>query len=128
MKTLAGKRILVVEDEYLIAQDMAYELRDIGLEVIGPFSSVAAALAAIETRPVDGAVLDINLGDEEVYPVADALMARDVPVIFTTGYDGSEIPSRYAAIDRCSKPVSRGALARAVTEKVGLAERADGRE
>ena len=116
-QSTAGKRILLVEDEYLIAQDMACELRNMGLEVIGPFSSVAAALQALETATVDGAVLDINLDGDKVYPVADALIARRVPVIFTTGYDGGEIPERYAAIERCSKPVTRGALVRTVTQQ-----------
>jgi two-component SAPR family response regulator len=119
-KATTPKRILLVEDEYLIAHDMAYELRDCGLEVIGPFSSVAAALKAIETATVDGAVLDINLGGEQVYPVADVLLGRKVPIMFTTGYDGGEIPPRYAAIERCSKPVTPGALARAVTQQFGL--------
>jgi two-component SAPR family response regulator len=120
-KATTPKRILLVEDEYLIADDMAYELRNFGLEVIGPFSSVAATLKALEMANVDGAVLDINLGGEKVYPVADVLLGRDVPMVFTTGYDGSEIPPRYAAIDRCSKPVTRDALARAVA-RFGLPE------
>lgn len=124
-KATTRKRILLVEDEYLIAHDMAYELDNLGLEVIGPMSSVAAALKALETASVDGAVLDINLGGEQVYPVADVLLGRDVPMIFTTGYDGSEVPPRYAAIDRCSKPVTRAALARAVTQQFGVSDDED---
>jgi CheY-like chemotaxis protein len=119
MKGTAGKRILLVEDEYLIAQDMAYELRRLGLDVVGPFPGVAPALEALETTVVDGALLDINLGGESVYPVANLLVARDVPVIFTTGYDGDEIPAAYAAIERCSKPVTRAALAQAVAQQFG---------
>lgn len=119
MNALSGKRILLVEDEYLIAQDMAYELRRFGLEVIGPFSGVASALHALETTAVDGALLDINLGNETAYQVADVLIARDVPVIFTTGYDGGAIPESYAAVNRCSKPVTRGALAQAVAQQFG---------
>ncbi|HEU4960202.1 MAG TPA: response regulator [Sphingomonas sp.] len=121
-KAPAPKRILLVEDEYLIADDMAYELRNFGLEVIGPFPSVAATLKALETTCVDGAVLDINLSGEKVYPVADVLLGRDVPMIFTTGYDNGEIPPRYAAIDRCSKPVTRDALAKAVDRLVSSEE------
>jgi DNA-binding NtrC family response regulator len=104
-------RILVVEDEYLIAQDMAHEIREMGGEVIGPVPNVDRAMDAIEAETgISAALLDINLGGESVYPIADALVARGVPVIFATGYDDDAIPARYGHLDRCQKPVTRNML------------------
>src|SRR4051794_18564375 len=90
---LRGRRLLVVEDEYLIAASLARELEGRGAEVVGPAGSVRDALALVEAEGdrLDGAVLDINLRDERVYPVADALVARGVPFIFLTGYDARVI-------------------------------------
>lgn len=73
--------------------------------MVGPAASVEDALALIEGDPaLDGAMLDVNLGGEPVYPVADALMARGVPFVLTTGYDGRDIPALYTAAPRVGKP------------------------
>jgi ActR/RegA family two-component response regulator len=103
-----------VEDDYLIAADLAVSLEALGFEVIGPAASVAEALTLVknEGERLDGAVLDINVRDERVYPVADALAARGVPVVFTTGYDPVAIPDAYAAVPRCEKPVDTNQLLR----------------
>ena len=82
---LAGLRILVVEDEPLVSMLIEDLLLDMGCVVIGPASTVAQALALAEQR-LDAALLDVNLGAEQVYPVADALAAADVPFAFITGY------------------------------------------
>jgi len=110
---LEGLRILVVEDEYLIADDMRNALLDAGAEVLGPVPNVAAAasLAAAEPR-LDAAVLDINLGGAMVFELADTLKARAVPFVFATGYDDSAIPDRFAKVPRLEKPVkARSVLA-----------------
>src|SRR3954471_9178294 len=75
---LRGRRLLVVEDEYVIAADIAASLQALGVEVAGPAASVVEALALLESEGdrLDGAVLDINLGNERVYPVADVLRGR----------------------------------------------------
>src|SRR5436853_6439021 len=88
---LRGRRFLVVEDEYVIAADLAASLEALGVEVVGPASSVAEALALLENdrEPLDGAVLDINLGSERAYPVADVLRDLGIPYVFTTGYDAA---------------------------------------
>lgn len=110
---LRDRRLLVVEDEYIVAMDLAGMLEDRGVTVIGPAASVKDALALISAEEViDGAVLDINLRGERAYPVADALRARGVPFVFATGYDAWTIPEPYADVPRCEKPVDTGALAR----------------
>ena len=101
------RRILLVEDEYLIAHDLAHDLRALGAEVVGPIPSLEKGLNALEAEPcLDGAVLDINLNGEMVFPLVDALRQRKVPILFTTGYDEGVIPARYAEIARCEKPVT----------------------
>jgi CheY-like chemotaxis protein len=111
---LKGRRLLVVEDEYLVAADLAASLESLGAEVIGPAASVEEALSFVEKDGVrlDGAVLDINLRNERVYPVADVLTARGIPFVFTSGYDAIAIPSAYAKAPRCEKPVDRTQLIR----------------
>lgn len=116
---IAGRRLLVVEDDYWIASDLASWLESEGAEVIGPAASVADALALLGPASLpDAAVLDINLGKERVFPVADALHAADIPFVFLSGYDVREVPDAYRHAPQCSKPVDRqellGALAGAI--------------
>jgi CheY-like chemotaxis protein len=111
--TLNGRRLLIVEDEYMIAADLAHALKDRGANVIGPAASTEEALELLETEHhIDGAVLDINLGGERSYQVADALRARAVPFVFATGYDSWNIPDTYASVPCLEKPVNTRALAR----------------
>lgn len=106
-RRLNSCRILVVEDEYLLADDLAQELMEEGAEVVGPVPSVARAMSLLDAHArLDGAILDINLGGEPVFPVADLLIDRGVPVLFTTGYDAAALPSRLAHVPRCEKPVN----------------------
>jgi CheY-like chemotaxis protein len=109
---LSGLHILVVEDDYMIATDLALSLQSLGVLVIGPAGSVEDALALAGSEPApDAAVLDINLGAEKVFPVADALRAQGVPFVFTTGYDEWLIPEVYKGTPRFEKPVDAHALA-----------------
>jgi CheY-like chemotaxis protein len=79
MGTLQGRRILVIEDDYFIARDMAKHLKESGAEIVGPVGSIEDALDIIgAAEPLDGAILDINLGGEMAFPVADALRQRRV--------------------------------------------------
>lgn len=110
---LENRRILVVEDEYIIAADLAASLAELGVTVIGPANSIVDALNLLERELVpDAAVLDVNLGQEKVYPVADALRERGVPFVFATGYDDFVVPDQYAGVPRCEKPVDMHALSR----------------
>ena len=103
---LSDRRILVVEDEYFLADELDRALRAAGAVVLGPVPSVKAALDLLggEATP-DAAVLDVNLGGEMAVPVADALAARGVPFVLTTGYDQTVLPERHAAARRLEKPV-----------------------
>jgi CheY-like chemotaxis protein len=103
---LCGRRILVVEDQYAIALDLAETLAQEGATTVGPLCSLKEALNALETAgPLDAAVLDIRLLGESVYPVADRLDELHVPYIFTTGCEPDEIPERYRFVPRFDKPV-----------------------
>jgi CheY-like chemotaxis protein len=102
---LRPRRILVVEDDCLQAENLREELEALGAEVVGPVPSVADALALLAAgTPVDAAILDVNLGGETVFPVVEALQARTIPVVFATGYDAGTLPSAYAHVPCCEKP------------------------
>jgi CheY-like chemotaxis protein len=118
---LTGRRLLVVEDEYLIAADLASVLEGLGAEVTGPAGTLAEALTLVETEGdrLDAAVLDVNLGEERVYPVADALRQREIPFVFTTGYDAAALPQSYADVPRCQKPTDERRLARCLSSLLG---------
>lgn len=114
--SLHGRRVLVVEDDYFITDDMVRLLQDNGAEVIGPAGDIDGALDLIEGADhLDGALLDINLRGEMAYPVADLLLERGVPFVFTTGYDAGAIPARYSRVKRCDKPVTAEAVLRVLS-------------
>ncbi len=114
---LAGRRILIIEDDYFIADEVARTLRKSGADIIGPAGTVEDALALISSaQEVDIAVLDINLHGAMAFPIADQLIERGIPLVFATGYDQNVIPDRFAAIARFSKPVSYAHLSRALAE------------
>ena len=105
--SLRGSRVLVVEDDYLLAQDLREQLQSWGAEVMGPVACVADALALLEAGPVPVvAILDIGLEDEWVYSVADALRTRGIPFVFATGYGAWVIPKGYADVPRAEKPLA----------------------
>ncbi len=85
--SISGKRILIVEDEALIALSLEEMAKDAGCEVVGPASNVDEALSIIENQPIELALLDFNLGGETSLPVAHALRSRGVPFTFLTGYN-----------------------------------------
>ena len=109
-RTLKGRRVLLVEDEYMIAEDMAQTLNSQGVKVVGPVASVDDALRLLSEAEIDLAILDVNLGGEAVWPLADTLRARDIRFVLTTGYDRSALPTRYADAPRCEKPVDLALL------------------
>ena len=117
--SLAGRRILVVEDEYLIAMEVKRWLQEAGSEVIGPVPSVDQALDLIEDDGLDAAVLDINLGNgDTAYPIADKLGALRVPYLFATGDAKVSSASVYCHRPRLEKPFLETELVLAVAKLV----------
>jgi CheY-like chemotaxis protein len=100
----AALRILLVEDEAMVAMIIEDTLSDLGCEVVGPMSSVEQGLAAVASERVDGAFLDVNLRGRLVYPVAEALAARGVPFAFVTGYGEQGIDARFRGVPVLTKP------------------------
>ena len=104
MSTLEGRRVLVVEDETLVAMLVEDTLLDAGAKVIGPAATVAQALALIAETVPDVAVLDMNLAGETSEPVADLLRERGVPFVVASGYGASGVPARYVGVPVLAKP------------------------
>lgn len=113
--TLRGRRILLVEDDYIMAQDLAAELQGAGVEVLGPVPDIGSALALLDAGPTpDGAILDINLGGEMIYPLVDTLQDRNIRFVLATGYEAWSIPERYRNLPRLEKPLSLRQIAEAL--------------
>ncbi len=112
---LPGKhqpRVLLVEDEALVALMIQETLSGFGFQIVGPVSTAAEALSSARDNHFDAAVLDINLGDGLVYAVAEILEQRNVPFVFVTGYDADSVDSRFSAIPILQKPIEREMLQR----------------
>jgi len=111
---MAATRILVVEDEFLIALDIAGVLEQAGLAVIGPAANVSDALQAIELEVVHGALLDANIAGEPVSRVADALKQRGIPFAFVSGYGREQLPAEHRGAPLVKKPFAGKDLLAAV--------------
>src|SRR3954471_7260482 len=98
MTLLDGMRILMVEDEALIAIDIEAQLRLLGGVVIGPEGRLDRALELAQRVPVDGALLDINIQGGLVFPVAEVLLARRVPVVLSTGFGPEWLPAPFPRV------------------------------
>lgn len=101
---LTNARILIVEDEYYLADDLARALELQGAEVIGPVGSLDEADALVGQGDFDCAILDINLRGEMAFPVADRLESKGIPFIVASGYNSAAIPDRFLAVPRVEKP------------------------
>ena len=105
------RRILLVEDEIFVVWLLEDMLTDLGCAIVGPASSVNQALAMIDAEAIDAAVLDVNLNGQMSYPIADALAARAVPFVFSTGYDKDTLLDRYRqTFPVLQKPIQRSEL------------------
>lgn len=107
---LAGCRVMVVEDEFLFADRLLQVLEQAGASVIGPISNVPDALRQVARDGFEIAVVDLNLGSELAYPVAEALQQHNVPFLFATGYDQSVIPREFAGVICWEKPLDEAQL------------------
>ncbi|MFP3546706.1 response regulator [Rhizobium sp. SIMBA_035] len=111
LSLLAGKKILIVEDEYFVADDVRRTLEGAGASVVGPAPSVEAGMALIDTHAIDGAILDIRLDGETVFPIAERLQLLGIPFVFATAYVRNQVPDRYSGYHLCEKPAELGAIA-----------------
>lgn len=103
---LAGRRALVVEDQFLIALDMEVMLRALGARTVDLATGIPEAIGAIERTPPDLAILDWKLGTTTTMPIAEALRDRTIPFVFVTGYDDSSVlPAQMRAVPLIRKPV-----------------------
>ena len=104
MSVLAGCRVLLVEDDALIAIDVEGSLREFGCHVVGPFGSVAEAMVALRTEHPDCAMLDLNLNGRTAVALADALALAEVPFLFLSGHSRDVLPERHRERPFINKP------------------------
>ncbi|MBS0411741.1 MAG: response regulator [Proteobacteria bacterium] len=123
---LAGRRLLVVEDEVFVAMLIEDVLEGAGGAVIGPAARVDEALALIEAENPDGALLDVNLGGELVYPVAEALARLEIPFVFVTGYGAEGIAPPFKGRPTIKKPFLPAAFVAQVVAALGDGKGAGG--
>lgn len=114
---LAGLSVLIVEDDYYVANDCAEILRANGARVIGPVPDMARGRALATEEQPDCVLLDVNLKGSMAFDLAVELMDRGVPTIFTTGYDSSFIPANLRAAPCLQKPVETRDLVRTVRDE-----------
>ena len=112
-RLLHGQHILVAEDSYLVAQELTEALEREGADVVGPVATLDdARRLAVETLRLDAAVLDVNLGGEMIWPVADILFNRHVRLVFATGYAAGPIKKFYDRCEVAEKPTPAHAVVR----------------
>jgi len=121
--TLRGCRILVVEDNFLLAEILCEFLDESGCITVGPAARVSAALLLCANNNLDGALLDINLGKETCFGIADRLTEQEVPFMFLSGYDDYIVPDRFRDIPKLGKPYDRAEILR-TAERLFLNNRA----
>jgi len=119
----SGRRVLLVEDEPIVAWLLKDMLVDLGCSVVGPAADVNQALAMIDAESIDVAVLDVNLRGQMSYPLADVLVARGVPFVFSTGYDKDRLLDGYRTFPALQKPFHRSDLGDTLAKLLASKER-----
>jgi CheY-like chemotaxis protein len=122
LRKLEGLRVLIVEDEALVSMLLEDMLADHGCEVAASASRIAQALEMVadDGLAVDAAILDVNLGGEPIFPVADALAARGVPFAFATGYGAGGLPENWRDRPTLQKPFSHEDVGRALVQAISV--------
>ncbi|MCJ2007554.1 response regulator [Methylobacterium sp. WL30] len=118
---LQGKRVLVVEDEAAISMLLEDMLLDFGCTVVGPAARLSTALEMAEGETFEVAILDVNVAGEPIYPVAEAIAKRDLPLIFSTGYGGAGIREPFRDRPVVQKPFSQADLKRTLIGAISAA-------
>jgi CheY-like chemotaxis protein len=111
---LRGARILIVEDEYYLADDLAAALAGAGAEVLGPAATLEEAQSYVRDAQFDCAILDMNLRGDMAFPVADRLHEAGIPFLIATGYNSASLPERFAGVPRVEKPSDSGKIIEAI--------------
>jgi FixJ family two-component response regulator len=114
-KALAGSKLLIVEDEYLIGQDLAHGPQGEGIDVLGPYASIASAIDVLQrTDDVGAAILDLNISGHVAFDLAEKLQERNIPFIFYTGYDSVIVPDKFRKVNRVRKPAEWSEIKKAL--------------
>lgn len=122
-QAIAGRRVLIVEDESLVAMLLETILEDMGCTPVGPAATVEDGLRmAGDGEPVDAALLDVNVAGKQVFPIAEALKARGVPFVFSTGYGEGGLPDEWRGHPTLQKPFTEAAVREALMKAMGLAD------
>ena len=116
---LRGKKILIVEDETLISMLFEDILAELDCQVVGPALNLKQALDLARTAEMDAAVLDVNLGGDPIFPVAEILVERGVPLVFASGYGSTGLPDRWQSQPTLPKPFTSDEVAVALQRLVG---------
>ena len=119
--TLSGKKVLIVEDETLISMLFEDILADLGCEVVGPAMNVKQATDLAINAEIDLAVLDVNLAGVPIFPVAEILAGRGVPMIFSSGYGNNALPSPWQSRPTLPKPFTADEVVMALSRSISLA-------
>ena len=119
MSALTGKRILLVEDEFVVAAMAEDMLTELGATVIGPANTIAIGLRLAEAATIDAAVLDVNMDGERIDPVAQVLSARGIPIVFATGYGDGALGRTHEALI-LDKPYTQEQLANALARALNV--------
>lgn len=109
-----GSRILVIEDNAILAEELLSICEDLGAAPLQPAATLAEVQGTLEAGPVDAATVDLNLGDGLRFDVADFLALAGIPFVFVSGYDAGEVPARHAGVPFLQKPVRSDVLGRAL--------------
>jgi CheY-like chemotaxis protein len=115
-----GGRVLVCDDNLLMADVVAEFVREGGLEPVGPVGRLESAMQMARERALDGAILDINLGGRPCFPVCTILSARRIPFVFLTGYPAAAIPIEYRVAPLVTKPFEPNEMKEIVAHMLGL--------
>ena len=120
---LKGARVLVVEDEAAISMLLEDMLDDFGCKIVGPAARLTTALEMAQNETYSVAILDVNVAGEPIYPVAEAIVQRNLPIVFSTGYGGAGIREPFRDRPVVQKPFSQADLKRTLISAIGSAKR-----
>jgi CheY-like chemotaxis protein len=118
-RPLTGRRVLVIEDEYFLADDIVQALMGLGAGIVGPYADLDEAIDVVDRDiAIDAAIVDINLRDQMAFPLVRVLRSRKVPFVFTSGYDRSSIEPEFQDVRLWGKPLDIKTMARELTNMI----------